>query len=1178
MGMFDDLKKAPSATKTVNPSSPAPKTGGGLFDDLKAPPKAQQQAPPTQAPVVPMPAPKGPLPIVARKPLAAPPEGTKQPMVPNTTLGVKEKPLEIVNTDSGSLAFSKPSLPSFGASGPSTLQEPTPEQIAKVEAMVQPVKEKLKKKGVANLAAQTAVVAASQTAKAGKFFEDLVRNKISPDLTDSEIAERDRDSIFAPLVRSADDAARGLNTESKEWQSASTRDKFSKDHIAETIYNTVPQVAGSAATFLLTGGTGGFLISAGSTAEDVKQKAKQYGVSEQDAEKVGLVTGLAVGLVDKLSFDKVLPKEAKAAVAKGIVSRLLSLVKSGAMEATTEALQENVQIAAEKTFREDLGWDEVASRNAMSAFGGLFGGVGTHSIGALVGGETAPRPEQRFEYKNGEMVPVGAEPKEQSFEYKDGQMVPVAAPSTTPSQPTLLDRFVPPASAAEVTPASALQESAPVQPTEAPIEAQQSAETVEQPAQPASQKPKMSVEDYVDAKGSKLRAKDMVTPSTNERLAPEDRNKLLAFTDYVAANGHRKEATRNYELEADITDILQKNGEKVPTTLPAISEAAGRVLEADSRVERALNPEDAALVAEAKKYPSALAFIESQGVDKNDTARRQKLAETYTIAKAGSEKFRLKDDLAKKGIEVTDEQEQQIQKLNEQIFGDTNVKVMGQILANKEALGKYESGIIEILGGQADPAATFYHESVHKYLDVFTDRSEYIDILKEGQKKYGIEDFGEVEERIAEDFIKYAKTRTGVTGKLRTLFDQVLGRINDYIGNNPKIESLYRDIVAGKAKKQVEAEAQKNGIKIESKPAFTPAPKPLTKRTFLDNPVHDRILKEMTLAERGRRIAVPNIDSSGFTFSRQASTFPKWVPSKLRRRSLFDAVLKHFEDGTLPTKADEKRLYQVVSDEMEAMDEVVRDEEFVKSARQNVINPFATDEENAAALAKFDEEYAKLKSNQFSRSSESGTEIQTVGEPISTSEQQKSQPTEVSAETVKPTLPPKKSAVGKSIEEKAIEKGLVTAFSDTAQYTPVTIKDQSERVAKLMESDIERAKRIVKGDEPLPEGMLAGALIVGMEKYALENNDPQLALDIANSPLTAETSIHAQELRMLAERDPSSAVANLQKLKKIKEAAAEKKSSDAKRDVVATIKKRIKKETKATKETWASFIDSIQCT
>src|SRR3990167_5605388 len=187
--------------------------------------------------------------------------------------------------------------------------------------------------------------------------------------------------------------------------------------------------------------------------------------------------------------------------------------------------------------------------------------------------------------------------------------------------------------------------------------------------------------------------------------------------------------------------------------------------------------------------------------------------------KVSKEKFRLKDDLQKRGITISNEQEENIIKLNQKVFGDQSVVITAQILTNKQALGKYERGIIEILVGQADPTDTFYHEAVHKYLDVFTDRADHIAILQEGQKKYGIEDFAEIEERVAEDFIKFAKDSSTITGRLKTLFEKLLSNIKAFVGNKSAIETMYKEILAGKARQKIEeggpAVAKKRNIALD---------------------------------------------------------------------------------------------------------------------------------------------------------------------------------------------------------------------------------------------------------------------------------------------------------------------------------------------------------------------------
>lgn len=176
-------------------------------------------------------------------------------------------------------------------------------------------------------------------------------------------------------------------------------------------------------------------------------------------------------------------------------------------------------------------------------------------------------------------------------------------------------------------------------------------------------------------------------------------------------------------------------------------------------------------------------------------------------------KFRVKDDVKRMtGKTITDTQEQELIDLNKKIFGDDKVNITLQIMANSKALGKYEQNMIDILDGQADPKATYLHEAVHKYLDVFSTSDEYTQVLEEGAVKYKIEDFAEVEERIAEDFIAYAKNKDAapktISGKIRSFFDSMLERIKIYFGNKSAIDRLYSDIVEGKAAKKATKTAQ----------------------------------------------------------------------------------------------------------------------------------------------------------------------------------------------------------------------------------------------------------------------------------------------------------------------------------------------------------------------------------
>lgn len=174
----------------------------------------------------------------------------------------------------------------------------------------------------------------------------------------------------------------------------------------------------------------------------------------------------------------------------------------------------------------------------------------------------------------------------------------------------------------------------------------------------------------------------------------------------------------------------------------------------------------------------------------------------------------------------------------------------------------------------------------------------------------------------------------------------------------------------------------------------------------------------------------------------------------------------------------------------------------------------------------------------------------------------------------------KPSGVGKSIEANAIEQKLTEGFGGTAGYDPITIAEQSNLTSHLINNNLDLAKRMLSGDHPLPSNIHGTSLIVGLEDYAMKNGDAALLRDIANSPLTSETSYHAQSMRILQERAGDSAAKILEDVKKAKKEAVEKKSGTtiekAKNDTVKDIKEEIKKSAPK-KQDWASFVEEIRC-
>ncbi len=143
----------------------------------------------------------------------------------------------------------------------------------------------------------------------------------------------------------------------------------------------------------------------------------------------------------------------------------------------------------------------------------------------------------------------------------------------------------------------------------------------------------------------------------------------------------------------------------------------------------------------------------------------------------------------------------EIQKLNKELFGDDDLRIVKSILTpeGQEALGRYKDGMIDIVEGQASPKDTFYHESVHKYIDMFMTPEERKALFMAEFRRTGIRNKTKLEDRIAEDFIEFAAGHQGFSGRVRMFFARLLERIKGFFGKENKVRKMYNDILSGRA-------------------------------------------------------------------------------------------------------------------------------------------------------------------------------------------------------------------------------------------------------------------------------------------------------------------------------------------------------------------------------------------
>lgn len=177
----------------------------------------------------------------------------------------------------------------------------------------------------------------------------------------------------------------------------------------------------------------------------------------------------------------------------------------------------------------------------------------------------------------------------------------------------------------------------------------------------------------------------------------------------------------------------------------------------------------------------------------------------------------------------------------------------------------------------------------------------------------------------------------------------------------------------------------------------------------------------------------------------------------------------------------------------------------------------------------------------------------------------------------------KVSGVAKGIEADAIENGLTkTGFDDLAEYSPAVKKEQASLISELMNRDIEKAKRMATGKEPMQQNIRGEALFSTMKDYATKTKDVQLAIDLAKSPIATEISQAGSTLSLSnVATDSQSATGAIQtviknRTKAIKEKLKGKSIEQAKKEIVTTLRQEIKKNA-SKRQNWDDFIKSIEC-
>lgn len=174
----------------------------------------------------------------------------------------------------------------------------------------------------------------------------------------------------------------------------------------------------------------------------------------------------------------------------------------------------------------------------------------------------------------------------------------------------------------------------------------------------------------------------------------------------------------------------------------------------------------------------------------------------------------------------------------------------------------------------------------------------------------------------------------------------------------------------------------------------------------------------------------------------------------------------------------------------------------------------------------------------------------------------------------------KPSGIALDIEAKAIEAKLTKRIDDIAGFDPIKRSEQIKAAVELVNRDIEKAKRIMRGEELPPTNILPESILLALEEGAFKARNFELIRELGQSSIVKETSTLAQRFGLLAERASDSPVKAIQDIVKFRETKLEGRTkAQAKQIRERTIEEartEIKK-TASKRPAWEDFINELKC-
>jgi hypothetical protein len=174
----------------------------------------------------------------------------------------------------------------------------------------------------------------------------------------------------------------------------------------------------------------------------------------------------------------------------------------------------------------------------------------------------------------------------------------------------------------------------------------------------------------------------------------------------------------------------------------------------------------------------------------------------------------------------------------------------------------------------------------------------------------------------------------------------------------------------------------------------------------------------------------------------------------------------------------------------------------------------------------------------------------------------------------------KPSGVATDLASRAVERNMIeTGTAELAGMDSVTVADQVRKAVDLVHNNTELARQVIRGEQPLPNGVRGEVVFRAAEDFAVRNNDVGLIRDLARSPFATKMSEAGLTMRLSQEMLPNSPLDAIREITKAREEKAVRANKDVQR-----VKVRVKNELKAeiakqspTKQTWSDFINTLSC-